>query len=66
MRIKVGVNGYGVIGRRVAEAVAKQEDIELVVTETIDAIRALSGAEREPDASIRRTNEALGIGGAFL
>ncbi len=30
MSIKVAVNGYGVIGRRVADAVAIQEDMELV------------------------------------
>ncbi|WFO75078.1 type II glyceraldehyde-3-phosphate dehydrogenase [Desulfurococcaceae archaeon MEX13E-LK6-19] len=29
-RIRVGVNGYGTIGKRVAEAVAKQPDMELV------------------------------------
>lgn len=29
-RVKVGVNGYGTIGKRVAEAVAKQPDMELV------------------------------------
>lgn len=29
-RIRVAVNGYGVIGKRVADAVAKQEDMELV------------------------------------
>ena len=28
--IKVGVNGYGTIGRRVADAVKKQKDMELV------------------------------------
>lgn len=33
--IRVGVNGYGTIGRRVADAVAKQKDMELVgVTKT--------------------------------
>jgi glyceraldehyde-3-phosphate dehydrogenase (NAD(P)) len=33
--IKVGVNGYGTIGRRVADAIAKQKDMELVgVTKT--------------------------------
>jgi glyceraldehyde-3-phosphate dehydrogenase (NAD(P)) len=37
----------------------------IVVPETIDAIRALSGTERDPGASIWRTDEALGIGGAF-
>ncbi len=29
-RIRVGLNGYGVIGKRVADAVACQEDMELV------------------------------------
>jgi glyceraldehyde-3-phosphate dehydrogenase (NAD(P)) len=29
-RIRVAVNGYGVIGKRIADAVAAQEDIELV------------------------------------
>jgi glyceraldehyde-3-phosphate dehydrogenase (NAD(P)) len=29
MTLKVAVNGYGVIGRRVADAVALQEDMEL-------------------------------------
>ena len=30
MKTKVAVNGYGVIGRRVADAVALQDDMELV------------------------------------
>jgi glyceraldehyde-3-phosphate dehydrogenase (NAD(P)) len=30
MRVKVGVNGYGVIGKRVADAVALQKDMELI------------------------------------
>jgi glyceraldehyde-3-phosphate dehydrogenase (NAD(P)) len=33
--IKVGVNGYGTIGRRVADAVLKQKDMELIgITKT--------------------------------
>jgi len=38
----------------------------IVVPETIDALRALSGIERDGDRSIQRTNDALGIGPAFL
>jgi len=38
----------------------------IVVPENIDAIRALTGVERDPDASIERTDEALGIRQAFL
>jgi glyceraldehyde-3-phosphate dehydrogenase (NAD(P)) len=34
----------------------------IVIPETIDAIRALSGRERAAEASIARTNAALGIG----
>ena len=34
----------------------------IVIPETIDAIRALSGRERDADVSIRKTNAALGIG----
>jgi len=30
MRVKVGINGFGTIGKRVAEAVAKQDDMEVV------------------------------------
>src|SRR3546814_9179811 len=29
-KIRVALNGYGVIGKRVADAVARQEDMELV------------------------------------
>lgn len=34
----------------------------IVIPETVDAIRALAGREGDPDASIARTNETLGIG----
>lgn len=34
----------------------------IVIPETIDAIRALAGRERRSEASIERTNTALGIG----
>lgn len=34
----------------------------IVIPETIDAIRALTGAERDGSASIARTNAALGFG----
>jgi glyceraldehyde-3-phosphate dehydrogenase (NAD(P)) len=34
----------------------------IVIPETIDAIRALAGVEKDGDASIARTNAALGIG----
>lgn len=38
----------------------------IVIPETIDAIRALSGAEQDANASMQRTNAALGIRGADL
>ncbi len=34
-KVKVGINGYGTIGKRVAYAVSKQDDMELIgVTKT--------------------------------
>ena len=38
----------------------------IVVPETIDAIRALTGAERDAETSIRNTNDSLGIGSLGL
>lgn len=38
----------------------------IVVPETIDCIRALTGIETDPEASIRKTNRALGITKTFL
>ncbi len=37
----------------------------IVIPETIDAIRALTGRERDASASIAKTNAALGSGGSF-
>jgi glyceraldehyde-3-phosphate dehydrogenase (NAD(P)) len=37
----------------------------IVIPETVDAIRALTGREREAKASIAKTNAALGIGTPF-
>ena len=37
----------------------------IVVPETIDAIRALSEMERDPRASIEKTNASLGISNRF-
>ncbi len=33
----------------------------IVIPETIDAIRALTGIETDPNKSIEKTNESLGI-----
>ena len=41
MKVKVGVNGYGTIGKRVAWAVSKQDDMEVVgVTKTRPSFEA--------------------------
>ena len=47
----VAVNGYGVIGKRVADAVARQDDMELAGVADINA-----------EESIAKTDKALGIG----
>ena len=45
--IKVGVNGYGTIGGRVADAVTKQKDMELVgVTKFTPDYRAKLAIDR--------------------
>jgi len=46
-RVRVGVNGFGVIGKRVADAVAKQDDMELVgISDIIYDYRIRVAAER--------------------
>jgi glyceraldehyde-3-phosphate dehydrogenase (NAD(P)) len=45
--IRVGVNGYGTIGRRVADAVMKQKDMELVgVTKTKPDYKSMVAVEK--------------------
>ena len=62
--IQVAVNGYGVIGvcgneLFHAHTVGNQA---IVVPESIDAIRALTGAESDAKASIARGDVPMGIG----
>ena len=46
-KIRVGVNGYGVIGKRVVDAVARQEDMELRgVVDVVTDWRTLSALKR--------------------
>lgn len=41
-KIKIGINGYGVIGKRIADAVLLQDDMELVgVTALLESLRVL-------------------------
>ncbi|NDP22984.1 MAG: hypothetical protein GZ091_18175 [Paludibacter sp.] len=47
-KIKVAINGYGVIGKRVADAVALQDDMELVgVCDIITDWRIKIAVQRE-------------------
>jgi len=47
MRVRVGVNGYGTIGKRVADAVRRQQDMELVgVAKTKPNYEALVAAQK--------------------
>tara|TARA_Y100000310_G_scaffold247803_1_gene253522 strand:+ start:15139 stop:16152 length:1014 start_codon:yes stop_codon:yes gene_type:complete len=46
-KVKVVINGYGVIGRRVADAILKQDDMELIgVTKTKPDFRLLEAKEK--------------------
>ena len=45
--IKVGINGFGVIGRRVAYAISKQDDMELIgIGKTSPDYKAKIGIEK--------------------
>ena len=46
-KVKVGVNGYGVIGKRVADAVSVQDDMELVgICDVVSDWRVKMGVEK--------------------
>ncbi len=64
-RIKVGVNGYGTIGKRVAAAVGLQDDMELIgVTKTRPNFEARMAAERGYDVYVpERSLEAFSAAG---
>ncbi|MGC9148428.1 MAG: type II glyceraldehyde-3-phosphate dehydrogenase [Sulfolobales archaeon] len=56
--IRVGVNGYGTIGKRVAEAIAFQEDMKLIgVVKTRPNYEAISALKRGFDLYIPRDKE---------
>lgn len=67
MATKVGINGYGTIGKRVADAVAKQDDMEVVgVTKTRPDYVSKIASKKYPlyvtvPENIRKFNDA-GIG----
>lgn len=49
-KVRVAVNGYGVIGKRVADAVALQEDMALAgVADVVHDYRLQVAAQRNPD-----------------
>ena len=49
MKVKVGINGYGTIGKRVATAVNQQDDMEVVgVTKTKPSYEAKLAVEKYP------------------
>jgi glyceraldehyde-3-phosphate dehydrogenase (NAD(P)) len=46
-KVKVGINGYGTIGKRVADAVSKQDDMEIVgITKTRPTFEARTAADK--------------------
>lgn len=56
-KIKVAVNGYGVIGKRVAEAVALQDDMELIGVGDVAADWRIKAAAAKGYAVFANTNE---------
>ena len=71
--IRVAVNGYGVIGKRVADAVAKQEDMRLVgVADVVADWRPRVAVDRgmplfsaTPEASEAMRKRGLKVAGAL-
>ena len=63
-KVKVGINGYGTIGKRVADAVSKQDDMEVVgVTKTRPTFEAQTAVNKgysiyAPDSSIQAFKDA--------
>ena len=63
-KVKVGINGYGTIGKRVADAVNKQDDMEIVgITKTRPTFEAQTAADKgysiyAPDGSIQAFKDA--------
>jgi len=63
-KVKVGINGYGTIGKRVASAVNKQDDMEVVgVTKTRPTFEAQTAVEKGfdlfvPDDSLQAFKDA--------
>ena len=55
MKAKVAINGYGTIGKRVADAVAAQDDMEIVgVVKTKPSFEARIAKEKGYDVYIRQ------------
>lgn len=60
-RVRVAVNGYGVIGKRVADAVALQEDMELAgVADVVSDHRIQVAVSRGYSGIVRLLDLALG------
>src|SRR3546814_16093246 len=67
--IRVALNGYGVIGKRVADAVARQEDMELVGVADIETDWRLRLAQQkgfQPFASLDDRADAMRKAGLKL
>lgn len=58
-KIKVGVNGYGVIGKRIADAVALQDDMELVGVSDVSTDWRIKIAITKGFGVYASTNEAV-------
>ncbi|MCS7106911.1 MAG: type II glyceraldehyde-3-phosphate dehydrogenase [Acidilobaceae archaeon] len=67
MRIRVGLNGYGTIGKRVAMAVMKQDDMELVgivkksYDYSVEQARAMNMKIYVPSEAEAKSFEAAGV-----
>ncbi|HRU11246.1 MAG TPA: type II glyceraldehyde-3-phosphate dehydrogenase, partial [Methanomassiliicoccales archaeon] len=67
MKVKVGVNGYGTIGKRVAWAVKEQDDMEIVgVTKTRPSYEASTALREGHPLYAARAEDVDGFEGAGI
>lgn len=72
-KVRVGVNGYGVIGKRIADAVALQDDMELVGVADVVSDWRIQVAERKgyrvfastPEAASTMKSAGVGVAGSL-
>ena len=60
MSVKVAINGYGTIGKRVAEAVSRQDDMQVIgVSKTKPSFEAFAAQENKYPLFVAKADATL-------